>query len=227
MSFQDYRKRHPEGTLVEVDHYPANNPYQCVDLPKDYLIEEFGIANGTYGDSTQWGYYENHIPLKALTEAMERAGLEWLYTSNVQPGDICPLKKNHIGLATGEQDPNQFQLYEQNGSTGNGLGKGKDRIRTRWIPKSRLLGVWRKKAIAQTAVAIPVPAEVVIEITSAQGNVRSSPGMFNNIVPKQGNNPMKVLAGQRYGAVIDSNGWAEISFNGIRCYVGPKVYRKV
>jgi hypothetical protein len=229
MSYKDFRNRHPNGGIIDVDHYPLKNPYQCVDLVKEYLIEEFQVGNGSYGDAAQWA-----TPNGALKAALDKAGLEHWDTKSVEPGDIVPLagvngnKDGHIGIATGNQDGNQFELLEQNGSTGNGKGEGNDRIRTRWIPKSRILCLYRHKSVSAAAQA----AQVDIVINPGKWNVRTAASMDDSAILRPDYakgvvaNENKVLGGQKYGAFIDANGWAAIDFRGVRRFIGPKAFKK-
>lgn len=136
------------GKVVDTDNYPQGWVYQCVDLVKQYLREVFNVPYGAYGDAINY-WNRTHPNILAKFDRVQ--------TQDVRAGDIAVLnglKGNpygHVGVATGRVEGGNFEMLEQNGSTGNGLGQGGDRIRTRMIPKSRLAGVLRPKAATPPA----------------------------------------------------------------------------
>lgn len=154
MSFASFVERHPKGAKVDTDGYPNkkdNGPYQCVDLVVLFLAEEAGLKiPGTFGNA--WAWWDH--PSSKILELCDR-----LVTKDVEAGDIVPLKPisgtdGHIVLATGNERGNEFEAYEQNGSSGKGFGKDSDALRYRWITKDRMAGVYRIKAVA----AAPAPS---------------------------------------------------------------------
>lgn len=112
--------------------------YQCVDLIKQYLKEEYGLAPGSWGNAID--YWTKTNP--ALLTKFDR-----IASQSPQAGDIVILNGTagnpygHIAVAT---DANT--MLEQNGSTGGGSGTGADAIRYRAIPKTRIAGLLRPKS---------------------------------------------------------------------------------
>lgn len=154
MSYDTFTERHPVGTNIDTDNYPPKRPYQCVDYVVKFLAEEGGLKiPGSFGNA--WNWWDH--PSSKILEICDR-----IATKDVEPGDVVPLKPiddkpehedGHIVLATGRTRGNEFEATEQNGSTGGGLGTGNDAIRTRWISKDRMVGVYRLKA----AILPPAP----------------------------------------------------------------------
>lgn len=118
--------------------------YQCVDLIKQYLKEREGLSPGAWGNAIDYWYKTNPAILK---------GYYKVATSRVKRSDIVIMKGlsgnpyGHIGLADAKYIPNYpyFKILEQNGSSGSGTGLGADAIRTKWKPRSRVIGVLRRK----------------------------------------------------------------------------------
>lgn len=130
-------------SLTRIDFDDAYG-YQCVDLVKAYLHDEFGITAGSWGNALNYWINTN----KALTSAFSR-----VQTNDCKRGDIVIFRtfghtdlkgEGHIGICEGEDGSNVIVL-EQNGSTGSGNGQGGNAIRTRAIPRSRVAGVLRPK----------------------------------------------------------------------------------
>jgi hypothetical protein len=138
--------------------------YQCVDLILDGEYKMNGLGRGAL-----WGNaidYWNRPPA-ALLRVRDR-----IATNEVIRGDIVvclthgyygdPAKDpgdGHIVYATGAINASQFEGFEQNGYDGTGradLTDG-DKIRTRWIDRARVAGVYRQK-VALPANAPGVPA---------------------------------------------------------------------
>lgn len=130
------------GKLIDVDGYPEDNPYQCVDLVKLYLKEKFNIQYGTFGDAINY-WTDTHSSIVAKFNK--------ILTHDVKNGDIVVLNGlpgnpyGHIGIAASKNIDGEFDLLEQNGSTGNGLGGQNDKVRIRKIDVSRIAGVLRPK----------------------------------------------------------------------------------
>lgn len=119
--------------------YDGVYQYQCVDLIKQYVDELYGIKSGAFGNAIDyWTNVQN-----PMTQWFNR-----IAGSNVMKGDIIILtggEYGHIGVATGRSDATNVEMLEQNGSTGNGQGTGGDVIRTRFVPRTRVAGLLRKK----------------------------------------------------------------------------------
>ncbi len=69
------------GKSIDVDGYPAEQPFQCVDLIKAYYTY---LGNGAYATGNANAYITNTLP----------AGWTRVY-GNYQPGDIAVWKANH------------------------------------------------------------------------------------------------------------------------------------
>lgn len=160
---------------VDTDGVPKGKYYQCVDLVKRYMLDEFSVPYGSYGNAIDYWYRTAPAILRKFTKV---AG------SQVMPGDIVVLETNHnpiqrgmqpghIGLATGIQDGNTFQLLEQNGD-GNGTGLGGGAIRVRTISKYRIAGILRPlTAPGAPAQAAGMPA-IGARIKLAAGTRRTT-----------------------------------------------------
>jgi hypothetical protein len=145
------------GLVVDFDHVYQ---FQCVDLIRQYLYECYGLNQGVHGDALD---YWNATPPVVLSKFTR------LQTTEVQQGDIVILRTlnhtdlkgdGHIMIGTGGLNASQFEGLEQNGHGGlppntTGDGVGQNRIRTRWVDRSRIAGVLRP-------IPVPVapPAEV-------------------------------------------------------------------
>lgn len=143
MSYQTFEQR----WLGKVTNPDGVAGYQCVDVPKQFLHEEKGLdPKGSYGNAKDW-WLNTHPKVLEVCDKLP--------ANSIQAGDILPLRPvdnhpshsaGHIGQATGAQTATTVEILEQNGSTGNGKGEGGDRIRKRFVPKSRVYGVLRPKA---------------------------------------------------------------------------------
>lgn len=139
MSYSSFEQKMLKAERVNPDRTEG---FQCVDLIKQYLRDEFSIPLIPVASAKN--YWEG-TPEKILEK------FDKLPIDNVRPGDIVPLRglfgndHGHVGIATGKTTASAVEILEQNGSTGNGKGEGKDRIRKRFVPKDRLYGVLRAK----------------------------------------------------------------------------------
>lgn len=137
------------GMRGQVVNYDGVDGYQCVDIGKQSLAwATGGNFKGSMGNAITW--WTN--PAYALTENAQR-----VYGSNVIPGDIVIKRPNHLGIATGKVTNTSVEILEQNGHTGSGAGKDPgDKIRTRFISRSDVAGLWRINALHVTN-APPTP----------------------------------------------------------------------
>lgn len=196
------------GKRVDTDYYPRGRYYQCVDLVKIYVSQVAGLPILSYGDAVN--YWTDTHP--KLLEKFER-----IPTQHPKTGDIVVLHGKpgnpygHIGLATGKHSGSFFEMLEQNGYTGNGLGKGKDRIRTRFIPEYRVMGVLRLKASHKA------PKHATGLIRPYSWYVRSVPAVHGRIIGV-------ALRGQRYEIIDSKHGWRKVHFRGREGWIGPKAW---
>lgn len=103
------------GKRVDVDNYPKNNPYQCVDLIKLYYREVVGIAPQTGNAKDYWTKYPSKYLLRIKNT------LKFV----PQKGDIFIFNwgyYGHIGICTGKGNWLWFQGFEQNYPLGTATG---------------------------------------------------------------------------------------------------------
>lgn len=167
------------GKALDTDGAPPKNPYQCVDPIKRFLSDYWGIGPHAIGRALN--YY-----LKTPASILEH--FNKVPTTDVKKGDIVVLRTvghvdlngdGHVMIGTGNQNGSQFEGFEQNGSTGNGLGKGNDRMRYRWVAKSRIVGVLRAKTTAPPPAPVPVkmpPLHSSIQILKGYTRTTFRPG---------------------------------------------------
>jgi hypothetical protein len=142
------------GEVIDFDHVYA---YQCVDLILEYIYECYGINSGVSGNAIDYwvksgigGFNQN------LLDKFDK-----IPNSDAQQGDIVVLNGlpgnslGHIGLATGNINDTDIEILEQNGSSGNGLGKDGDVIRVRYVPRWRVAGLLRPKVPVNSPVPLP------------------------------------------------------------------------
>lgn len=107
------------------------------------MYQEHGIRPGAWGNAIDYWTRPNSTMLKYYVKvpgSKVRAGdfvVLWGHTGNPY---------GHIGVATGRSNTSSVEILEQNGSTGNGSGTGGDAIRTRYVPRSRVAGLIRRKS---------------------------------------------------------------------------------
>lgn len=149
MDYQDFQNKWLHKR-VDTDGFPKGAIYQCADLVKQYMRDCYGVVYGAYG---------NAIDYWTRPAAAVMAKFDKIQTRDVRTGDLVPLSGlgdnpfGHIGIATGAQTSTTIEVLEQNGSTGKGQGTRGDAVRKRFVPKSRVPGVLRPKA-----VHVPSPA---------------------------------------------------------------------
>jgi surface antigen len=160
MSYVDFKNRW-SGRRIDYDHVYA---YQCVDLILIYIKEEFGLASGVWGNAIDYWFR----PSPALLGKFSLVS-----GSNAQQGDIVVLyglpgnPYGHIGICE-SVTATTINILEQNGA-GSGTGTGRDAISVRGIPKSRVAGLLRPKAVVAPPPAPPAARSTVF----LPGNVQS------------------------------------------------------
>lgn len=138
---------------IDFDHIEG---FQCVDLPREWWYEN-GITN-TGGNPTAISYWTN--PPQSIQEACDR-----IESSDAQAGDVVVLRTNgtapgdfsgdgHIGNATGNINDTHLEILEQHGQGGTPDGLGGNAIRTRWISRPRVAGLYRIKSAVATPPAL-------------------------------------------------------------------------
>jgi len=148
MNYQQFKSKWI-GKRVDYDRVYG---FQCVDLIKQYLAENYGLKPGAWGNAIDYWYSTN----PAITAKFDR-----LSTSAARRGDIVIFKGingnpyGHIGICDSDAGLIYVDTLEQNGSTGNGSGTGGDAIRVRGIPRWRVVGVLRQKVAIPTKVGMP------------------------------------------------------------------------
>jgi hypothetical protein len=165
MSYQTFKSQWI-GKRVDYDKVYG---YQCVDLIKQYLNQEYGLSPGAWGNAIDYYYSPN----SAILTKFDR-----LSTKEARTGDIVIFKGvngnpyGHIGVCDGNAGILTVTTLEQNGSTGNGSGLYGDAIRTRAISKTRVVGVLRPKA---ARVGMPAVGSI-INITKGVARTTYKPG---------------------------------------------------
>ena len=189
MSYQDF-KNSVIGTRIDYDHVYA---YQCVDLILAYA-KYYGIPSGVWGNAID---YWNRPSPALLTKFSLVSG------TDCQQGDIVVLyglsgnPYGHIGICE-SQTATTVKLLEQNMS-GSGTGLGRDAIGIyRDIPKSRIAGLLRPKAVPAPAPT-PPPARSTVFLP---GSERSWSLYYVGSGLRPGTSDVKaVLAPYRYGGL--------------------------
>lgn len=163
MSYQSFKGQWI-GKRVDYDGVYG---FQCVDLIKQYLAQEFGLKPTAWGNAIDYFYSPN----PAITAKFDR-----LSTTSARTGDIVIFKGingnpyGHIGVADSDVGLINVNTLEQNGATGNGSGVGGDAIRVRGIPRWRVVGVLRPKAAKPSLQMPPVGSRVKL----ANGTTRTT-----------------------------------------------------
>lgn len=138
MSYQSFKTRWL-GKRTNID---GAYGYQCVDLVKQYVKEEYAINQGPWGNAKD---YWLKTPAALLAKFNK--------TSTPKVGDIViykPLSGNpygHIGIVD-SISASTIGTLEQNGSTGSGNGLGGNAIRVRQITRPRAYGYLTPKVAA-------------------------------------------------------------------------------
>lgn len=185
MTYQQFKNRWL-GKRVDIDRVYG---YQCVDLIKQYMFETAGIKNGAYG---------NAIDYWVKTHSVVRNKYNRIAGSDAIQGDIVILKGvngnpyGHIGICENKNIVS-IQILEQNGSSGNGSGVGRDSIRLRWIPRWRVAGLLRLKVDATYYVV--KRGDTLSKIATRYGI--SWRDIYNNNKSIIGSNPSLIYPGQK------------------------------
>lgn len=195
MSYKDFETK-LLGQVVDTDGYPKGHPYQCADLIKQYMHDEFGLPFGAYGDAVN--YWQTTHPV-VLTKFDRYA------SQDPKQGDLVVLAGvngnifGHIGIST-EDWPggDTVEILEQNGSTGNGLGKEKDRIRKRRVPRSRIMGLLRPKK------AIPISDKSYVV------NV-DMPAYYTSLDARDRRNQRGIVRPRTYAVFNEANGMINVT----------------
>lgn len=123
--------------------YDERYQFQCTDLIRQYLLEVIGI----YGDPAQ--AYGNAIDYwnKPHTNVLKH--FEKSASKTPEQGDIIILDLaapyGHIAIAD-----SATTMLEQNGGNGNGDGLGANAIRLRAIPKTKIIGILKRRNVTFT-----------------------------------------------------------------------------
>lgn len=156
MSYQSFKSK----WLGKRIDYDGVYGFQCIDLVKQYLHEEYGLKPGAFGNAIDYWYNTNPAILKSFDK---------LSTKQARTGDIVVLKGingnpyGHIGIADGNSGIVTVTILEQNGSSGNGSGVGGNAIRTRAIPLWRVIGVLRPKAAKPTTLMPAIGSSIRLQ----------------------------------------------------------------
>lgn len=143
-SFDDFKNK----WLGQRVNYDGVDGYQCVDLIRQYFLECYDLPAG--GGVPSAINYWTTTPQAVLTKFNQVSNNE------AQKGDVVIMwglpgnPHGHIGIATGGLTATTLELFEQNGSKGDGSGTDGDAIRTRWVPRPRVAGLLRPIAIPQS-----------------------------------------------------------------------------
>lgn len=156
MTFSEYESN-AITTVHRVD-YDGIEQYQCIDLVRDCLDKVFSIR-ATGGPANAIAYWTN--PPRSFIDHMQR-----LETSDAVAGDVLIFRTygrtdlagdGHIAMATGGLNASQVEVLEQHGAGGNPDGLGGNAIRTRWIDRSRVIGLYRPRAVVPATPVTPAP----------------------------------------------------------------------
>lgn len=132
------------------------NGYQCVDLVKQYLSDEYGIPGGAWGNAKD---YWLNTPAAILAKFNKSA--------SPQVGGLVVFKGingnpyGHIGLVDKIPSGGMVPTLEQNGSTGSGNGLAGNAIRVRSITTSRVYGYLNPKSAPKPSLPMPSVGGVV------------------------------------------------------------------
>ena len=150
MNFEDFSNKWliPSGQRIDYTHALT---FDSIELIFQYLYECYQISNidTSITPLTWW----TNPPSVILTQFYK------VENSDTLAGDIIVLD-NHIGIATGNLNPTDIEIMEQNGETGDDSSQSGDAIRTRYIARERVIGILRP-GIIQTIVSKPPALDAV------------------------------------------------------------------
>ena len=106
--------KYPPGSRIDTDGFPPKQPYQCVDLTKQYMLDCYGIPLGAYGDAAD--YWTDTAPI-ILTKFDKVSTTSFIDGDMIIWGDDAG---NFTGPAGHIAIWYQGQIYNQNY---NGSGK--------------------------------------------------------------------------------------------------------
>lgn len=121
------------GRVTNVDGFAG---YQCVDLPKQYLVDTLGARIGGWGNAVDYAY----SPARGFMQYVRKV-------KSPQQGDIVVFtwgRLGHIAIVD-RVSGGSLTILEQNGGTGSASGYPSDRIRTRTVNKSLAHTYYRPK----------------------------------------------------------------------------------
>lgn len=216
--------------------YPGNDYLgECLSWPKQFITDTQGFEAPPSGDGDAKGYWLNKpAPLSKYYEFItndhnDPNQLPSQYDIAIFDGDVPNSDgAGHICVvSTANQDG--FVSWDQNWA-GN---KKVHAVQHTWKGQGTVLG-WMhalNQGSAQIVEAVKVAqvpnSSIIIKINPGTWNVRTEPSMSASVIKQPNGKAAPAEGGQTYGAVIDSNGWAEITFLGQIGYVGVEDYVRV
>jgi LysM repeat protein len=147
------------GYIGKYIDYDNTQGFQCTDFGKQGLTILTGKRFGTMGNAIDWW----RKPVQALKDVATAVS-----GSNAKAGDLVIKTPNHLGWATGNINATQVEIIEQNGHTGTGKKADGNQIRTRWISRSQVAGLWRPKALHEAA-STPTKTYTVVKGDTLSG----------------------------------------------------------
>lgn len=107
MTVDDYRSV-TEGRQVDLDHYPASQPFQCVDEASDYMINVVGGARFTGNAKDIYGQQSNLLTwVKNTPNGVPSKGAVFVY------GNTWGAGFGHVGIVL-SANVDTVTLLEQN-----------------------------------------------------------------------------------------------------------------
>lgn len=231
MAYAEWKKS-VEGKSLNVD---GNNGAQCVDVVKswsDYILGVSFTQTGLHGNAKDLFanaspvYYEKIINNHNDPGQLPVQGDIIVFAASPEAGYTSTYKNPYGHTAVVESAGADLVLTQQDGSTSQSTVKT---VHRPW-KYTRVIGWLRprtKKAVATPVIPQPSSQTFTIQILPGDWNARTKPTMDSSVVKNTNGTPAPLHGGQRYGAVIDANGWAKISFIGKTCYAGPKTYKRL
>lgn len=231
MAYSEWKKS-VEGKSLNVD---GNNGPQCVDVVKSWSDYVLGISftqTGLHGNAKDLFanaspvYYEKIVNNHNDPGQLPKQGDIIVFAASPEAGYTSRHYNPYGHTAVVESAGADLVLTQQDGSTSQVTVKTVHRA---W-KYTRVIGWLRPRSTkAVSAPVIPQPSAQTrtIQIVPGEWNARTKPSLEGSVVKDAKGNWAPLVGGQRYGAVIDANGWAKISFINKTCYAGPKTYKRV